>query len=431
MVMQPNIRIRPARPNDQNFVLSLAPRFADIPPPALVATDSIKAGSHRFLVEAMEEHGRAATVLIAERDGEPAGVAVLWVQPTAHARLPVAYLSDLAVASHHEGVGVARALIDACKAWAHQKGLPQVNLRVFASNRRARRLYGAAGFTPETVEMVASVQGSAPELSSLPPLDRLLRIMATLRSPDGGCPWDREQTFATIAPYTIEEAYEVAEAIAEGDMSALRDELGDLLLQVVFHARMAEEEGLFDFEDVAATIADKMIRRHPNVFAGRAVADAAAQTRAWEAIKAAERTAKAAKAGSVPSALDGVGVALPALTRAVKLQARAARVGFDWTTVPPIFDKLDEEVAELKAELAEPTPDPTRIAEEMGDVLFVIANLARRLGVDPEAALRAGNAKFERRFRMMESLAEAGLDGLDLDAQEALWQRAKALETEG
>ncbi|MDX2103307.1 MAG: nucleoside triphosphate pyrophosphohydrolase [Alphaproteobacteria bacterium] len=279
--------------------------------------------------------------------------------------------------------------------------------------------------------MVASVQGSAPDLSSLPPLDRLLRIMATLRSPDGGCPWDREQTFATIAPYTIEEAYEVAEAIAEGDMSALRDELGDLLLQVVFHARMAEEEGLFDFEDVAATIADKMIRRHPNVFAGRAVADAAAQTRAWEAIKAAERTAKAAKAGSVPSALDGVGVALPALTRAVKLQARAARVGFDWTTVPPIFDKLDEEVAELKAELAEPTPDPTRIAEEMGDVLFVIANLARRLGVDPEAALRAGNAKFERRFRMMESLAEAGLDGLDLDAQEALWQRAKALETEG
>ena len=265
-------------------------------------------------------------------------------------------------------------------------------------------------------------------------LARLLTVMARLRDPEHGCPWDQRQTFATIAPYTIEEAYEVADAIERGDLSDLRDELGDLLLQVVFHSRIAEEQGAFAFGDVAAAIADKMERRHPHVFgpdAGRGrQLDAAAQTDAWEAQKAAERAAKAA-AGSEkrPSALDDVPVGLPALTRAVKLTRRAARVGFDWPDLAPVLDKLREETAEVEAEIA--AGDLEAAAAEVGDLLFVCANLARKLGVDPEAALRGTNAKFGRRFAHIE--AELAADGRtpdqsDLAEMDALWNAAKALE---
>ena len=255
-------------------------------------------------------------------------------------------------------------------------------------------------------------------------LQRLLAIMARLRDPARGCPWDREQDFASIAPYTIEEAYEVAEAIAENDMAALRDELGDLLFQVVFHARMAEEQGAFAFADVAEAIADKMLRRHPHVFGDAAIADAAAQTAAWEEHKAKERGAR--HADRPQSALDGVGLALPALTRAEKIQKRAARVGFDWPEAAPIFAKIDEEIGELRAELASGTK--ARIADELGDLLFAVANLARHLEVDPETALRNATRKFERRFRRVETLlAETGRTPADstLDEMEAQWRRAK------
>lgn len=256
----------------------------------------------------------------------------------------------------------------------------------------------------------------------------LARIMARLRDPDGGCPWDLEQDFSTIAPYTIEEAYEVADAIERGDMGELRDELGDLLFQVMFHSRMAEEAGAFALADVVAAINDKMIRRHPHVFGEKDVRSAHEQTVAWEVMKAAERARKAAPEGPA-SALDGVARALPALLRAEKLQKRAARTGFDWTETPPIFDKLEEEVAEVKAAIAGGGAD--EIEDEVGDLLFVAANLARRLNVDPEQALRKANAKFERRFRAMEAAAAAeGVDfaSLSLDAQEAYWQRVKAAE---
>lgn len=262
-------------------------------------------------------------------------------------------------------------------------------------------------------------------------IDRLLAIMARLRDPQGGCPWDLEQTFRTIAPHTIEEAYEVADAIERGDIAALKDELGDLLFQVVYYAQMAREQGDFDFEAVAGIIADKMIRRHPHVFGEEQVATADAQTRRWEEHKAAERAAKAEAEGRAPSILDAVTPALPALTRAVKLQKRAARVGFDWTDPADIFAKIDEEVEELQAELAHGIPDPDRVEDEMGDVLFVVVNLARRLNVDPETALRRCNAKFERRFRRIEQLlAEAGRspDQATLDEMEALWQQAKVEE---
>ncbi|MFN7054104.1 nucleoside triphosphate pyrophosphohydrolase [Hyphomonas sp.] len=259
-------------------------------------------------------------------------------------------------------------------------------------------------------------------------LTTLINIMARLRDPDGGCPWDLQQTFATIYPYTIEEAYEVADAIERGDMGDLRDELGDLLFQVIFHSRMAEEAGAFELADVIAAINDKMIRRHPHVFEAADGRDADGQTVAWEEMKAAERAAKgkAAKAGS---ALDGVALSLPALLRAEKLQKRAARTGFDWTETPPIFDKLTEEVEEVKAAMA--SGDAEAIEDEVGDLLFVAANLARRLSVDPEQALRRANAKFERRFRAMEAAAAAeGVDfsSLSLDEQEAYWQRVKATE---
>jgi ATP diphosphatase len=259
------------------------------------------------------------------------------------------------------------------------------------------------------------------------PLARLLAIMARLRDPRRGCPWDREQSFATIAPYTIEEAYEVADAIARGDMAALKDELGDLLFQVVFHARMAEEVGLFGFDDVAAAIADKMARRHPHVFGDMRVESAAAQTAAWEEHKAAERRARAQQAGSGQSVLDGVALALPALLRAVKIQSRAARIGFDWPEARPVFDKLAEEIAELRTELQDGA-DRARLEDEMGDILFAVTNLARKLDIDPEGVLRRATAKFERRFRRVETLAAERGVGADLDALEALWQEVKRAE---
>ena len=262
-------------------------------------------------------------------------------------------------------------------------------------------------------------------------LERLLAIMARLRDPERGCPWDREQDFATIAPYTIEEAYEVADAITRGDMAELKDELGDLLFQVVFHARIAEEAGLFAFDDVAAAIADKMVRRHPHVFGDAQIASTAAQTEAWEIHKTSERQARAAAAGTSDSVLDGVALALPALLRAAKIQRRAARIGFDWPEARPIIAKLAEEIAELEAELAPVTDggsDPEKIEDEMGDVLFAAANLARKLDLDPEAALRRATAKFERRFRALEALAAERGIGRDLGALEALWQEVKRAE---
>ena len=255
------------------------------------------------------------------------------------------------------------------------------------------------------------------------PLDRLLAIMARLRDPERGCPWDRAQDFATIAPYTIEEAYEVADAIEQGDMSALKDELGDLLLQVVFHARMAEEEGHFAFDDVAGAIADKMVRRHPHIFGDAEVASVAAQNEAWEAHKAAERKA----AGGHESVIDGVALALPALLRAAKMSRRAARIGFDWPDARAVIPKIREEIAELEAEL-DAGAAAARIEEELGDLLFAVANLARKLEIEPETALRRATAKFERRFRQVETLARERGIGDDLDTLEALWQEVKRLE---
>jgi MazG family protein len=259
------------------------------------------------------------------------------------------------------------------------------------------------------------------------PLDRLLAIMAHLRHPEHGCPWDREQDFASIAPYTIEEAYEVADAIARGDTAALKDELGDLVFQVVFHARMAEEAGLFAFDDVASAIADKMLRRHPHVFGTAEISSASAQNEAWESHKAAERRARAQQTGERESVLDGVALALPALLRSVKIQARAARIGFDWPDATEVFAKVDEEIGELKSELAR-NADRAALEDELGDILFAVANLARKLDLDPEAALRRATAKFERRFRRVEALADVAATGSDLDALEALWQEVKREE---
>ena len=272
-----------------------------------------------------------------------------------------------------------------------------------------------------------------PRDPTLPPMDRLIAIMARLRDPVRGCPWDKEQNFASIAPYTIEEAYEVADAIQHGDMDALCAELGDLLLQVVFHAQMAREAGAFDIDDVARSINDKMIKRHPHVFGDGANDGAQAQTQAWESQKADERRAKAAADGRPAGALDGVATGLPALTRALKLQKRAARVGFDWPAkdaVAQIEAKLEEELAEIKTEIA--SGDRANIEAECGDLLFVCVNLLRHLDIDPEAALRATNAKFERRFRAIEaSLSKSGIDNLaeaGLERLEAAWVEAKADE---
>lgn len=263
-----------------------------------------------------------------------------------------------------------------------------------------------------------------------PPIARLLAVMARLRDPERGCPWDLEQTFETIAPYTIEEAYEVAEAITVGDRAALKDELGDLLLQVAYHTRMSEEEGGFNFDDVATAIAEKMIRRHPHVFGDALVVDAAAQTGAWERQKAEERARKAQAEGRTASVLEGVSAALPALMRAVKLQRRAARVGFDWPETHSVVDKIDEELGELRHEI-DTGRNPDRLEDEMGDVLFAVVNLARHLGVDPETALRRCNAKFERRFRAVEQgLAAQGQspETASLDEMEALWVAVKLEE---
>lgn len=270
-----------------------------------------------------------------------------------------------------------------------------------------------------------------PTPDSLPkePLPRLLAVMAWLRDREHGCPWDVDQTFRTIAPYTIEEAYEVADAIERDDLLALKEELGDLLLQVVYHSQIASETGAFAFDDVAAAIADKMVDRHPHVFGDMDIGTADAQTVSWEARKAAERAARSAGEGSgTTGALDGVARALPALMRAEKIQKRAARVGFDWATIGPVIDKIEEELKELRAELEAGSVEQAKVADELGDVLFAVANLARHCKVDPEVALRATNDKFERRFRHIERrLAEAGRKPADasLEEMEALWQEAK------
>ena len=258
-------------------------------------------------------------------------------------------------------------------------------------------------------------------------IEKLLEIMARLRDPHKGCSWDVAQDFSSIAPYTIEEAYEVADAIARDDLEDLRDELGDLLFQVVFHARMAEEAGAFDFQDVAQGIGDKMLRRHPHVFGTRAEQEAGPQKGAWERIKAAERAARDRE--EERSVLDGVAAALPALKRAQKLGKRAASVGFDWPDAAGARAKVAEELAEL--EQAQVAADGASIEDEMGDVLFAVANLARKLGVNPEEALRRANSKFERRFERVERAVHAGggdWTAFDLDDLEEFWNRAKAAD---
>ncbi|MDX2277154.1 MAG: nucleoside triphosphate pyrophosphohydrolase [Hyphomonadaceae bacterium] len=256
----------------------------------------------------------------------------------------------------------------------------------------------------------------------------ILDVMARLRDRERGCPWDIEQSFATIAPYTIEEAYEVADAIERADLAGLKEELGDLLFQVVFHARMAEEQGAFDFADVANALAAKMIERHPHVFSEKIERTAAEQTAAWETLKAEQRAKKRADMGLGASLLDDVPMALPALVRAEKLTKRAARINFDWPSADEVLAKLDEELAELKE--ASESGDQAHVAEEMGDILFVMANLARKLNVDPEEALRRANSKFTRRFQYIERrLAEQGRTGPQpLDEMEALWLEAKRTE---
>ena len=279
------------------------------------------------------------------------------------------------------------------------------------------------------------------------PLGRLLRLMASLRDPVAGCPWDVAQSFATIVPYTIEEAYEVADAVARGDLRDLRDELGDLLLQVVFHARMAEEQGAFAFDDVARAIGDKLVRRHPHVFtpdgaplpAGSPRRDPAAVEAQWAAIKAQERAARQAERGAdspepdpVPDPLGGVARALPALARAEKISRRAAAHGFDWDDAAQVVAKVREETDEVAEALA--AGDPEAVSEEIGDLLFSVANLARHAGIDPETALRDGTAKFERRCAAMaRHLAASGgaLGRSDLAAMEAAWQAAKRDEAGG
>ncbi len=253
-------------------------------------------------------------------------------------------------------------------------------------------------------------------------IQKLLEIMAKLRNPESGCPWDQQQDFSSIAPYTVEEAYEVADALARDDLDALRDELGDLLFQVAFHARMAEEQGAFDFEAVAEGICDKMIRRHPHVFGTAEEREKGHEKGAWHKIKAAERSGKYANS----SALDGVALALPALKRAEKLGKRAAAVGFDWPDPAGPRDKIDEELGELA--LAREAGDADHTAEELGDLLFAVVNLARHLRIDPEDALVSANRKFEQRFRSMEQeLTASGqsMQDLDIDALESHWQAAK------
>ena len=254
-------------------------------------------------------------------------------------------------------------------------------------------------------------------------IDRLLTIMQQLRDPEGGCPWDRQQTFGSLVPHTLEEAYEVADAIEQADWDALPDELGDLLFQVVFYAQLGKEAGRFDFDRIVAAVSDKLVRRHPHVFGDEQVADASDQSRRWEAHKAAER----ASGEGGGSALDGVAHALPAVQRAGKLQGRAERSGFEWPRDEDLFAKVDEELAELREEVAHDAP-PARLEHEAGDLLFAAVGLARRLGVDPETALRSANRRFERRYRHMEGrLAERGqaMSEAELGELKAHWQAAK------
>ena len=269
--------------------------------------------------------------------------------------------------------------------------------------------------------------GQENDTEKLNQLKRIIGIMRELRDPETGCPWDVEQDFSTIAPYTIEEAYEVADAVRRGDTGDIRDELGDLLLQVVFQSRIAEEAGLFTLADVARSISDKMVDRHPHVFGDESRPGADEQSGRWEAIKAAER-ARRGKTGI----LDDIAASLPPMLRALKLQKRAARVGFDWTDIDDIIAKLDEETAELRAEIKKDSVEQDRVIDEVGDVLFVAVNLARRAGVDPETALMGCNSKFEQRFRYIELQAEKigkSLDELSLDEMEAMWQEAKSRTT--
>ncbi|PHR56796.1 MAG: nucleoside triphosphate pyrophosphohydrolase [Robiginitomaculum sp.] len=254
------------------------------------------------------------------------------------------------------------------------------------------------------------------------PIERLKSLMARLRDPQTGCPWDIEQTFATIAPYTIEEAYEVSDAIDKNDMGELKEELGDLLLQVIFHAQMSKEQGEFHFDDVCDTIVHKMISRHPHVFGDESERDSKTQTLEWEKLKEKERGQK----GSA-SILDGIASALPALMRAEKLQKRAARVGFDWPNAQQVIAKITEEAEEVAEALALGEPQH-RIHEEVGDLLFAVTNLARKLGVDPEHALRDTNRKFTTRFQYIETNAERAMSDMSLDEMEALWQKAKTQE---
>ena len=258
-------------------------------------------------------------------------------------------------------------------------------------------------------------------------IEQLLDIMRRLRDPQGGCPWDQEQTYHSLVPHTLEEAYEVADAIEQNDLTHLPDELGDLLFQIVFYARLGEEQGAFDFEQVAQRICDKLVRRHPHVFADANIASAEEQTRAWEEHKRQERDQKAT-AGQA-GVLDGVSLALPALVRAAKLQRRAARVGFDWPDVKGVLTTVAEELAEIEAELG-PDATPERLAEEVGDLLFSCVNLARHLRVEPEAALRTANLKFERRFRQVEKSLQAtgGVEQASADEMDAAWEAVKQAE---
>src|SRR5260221_10585893 len=276
---------------------------------------------------------------------------------------------------------------------------------------------------------MTSTSPTVPSAAALA-LDRLLTIMARLRDPNGGCPWDLEQTFTTIAPHTIEEAYEVADAIQQADMPALKGELGDLLFQVVFYAQVALEAGDFSMLDVIESINNKMIDRHPHVFSEEKIDTAAAQTIAWESRKAAERAAAAAASGRAASVLDGVALGLPALMRAQKLQKRAARVRFDWPDTGRVLAKVREELAEAEVEIAAQAPID-RVVDEIGDLLFVCTNFARHLKVHPEATLRQANDKFERRFRRIEAVLEAEgtqLETAGLDRMEAAWHQAKQEE---
>ncbi|WP_159300387.1 nucleoside triphosphate pyrophosphohydrolase [Spiribacter sp. SSL99] len=264
-------------------------------------------------------------------------------------------------------------------------------------------------------------------------IDALLAVMAQLRDPVAGCPWDREQDLRSLVPHTLEEAYEVADAIERDDPAAIPDELGDLLFQVVFYAEIGRETGRFDFDSIARGMTDKLVRRHPHVFAGRQETTASGQRATWEAIKADERSARAAGEAR-PGALDDVPLALPALTRSRKLQSRAARVGFDWPEPHQVIDKLREELAELEEALDHQPPDQGHIQEEMGDLLLACVNLSRRIGVDAEQALRDGNAKFERRFRGLEAIlaaADERPETVGFDRLESAYQQAKAQDGHG